>query len=153
MRREGATPQQDGRARVAPAKQRAPLPPVRPLPSFTVRAEDGWLEGARDDVLRRGLKFTGTPCAELDLHGLRVASARRRVLELVRAERRPSRALVLVVVGKGSHSAGGVAVLREALAEWLTTAPAAAHVLGFRTAPPELGGTGSVLVVLAPLER
>jgi len=153
MQREGTTPRRDDRSRVAPARQPAAAPAVRPLPAFVVRTEEGWLEGARDGTSRERLKFTGAPCAKLDLHGLSVASARRRVLEFVRAERRPSRALVLVVVGKGRHSAGGVGVLREALADWLTTAPAAAHVLGFRTAPPELGGSGSVLVVLAPLER
>jgi DNA-nicking Smr family endonuclease len=153
MRREGTAPKRDERARVAPATQRGSAPHVRPAPSFSVRTEEGWLEGAREGVSLAGLKFTGTPCAELDLHGLGVASARRRVLEFVRTERRPSRALVLIVVGKGRHSAGGVGVLREALADWLTTSPAAAHVLAFRTAPPERGGSGSVLVFLAPLER
>jgi DNA-nicking Smr family endonuclease len=153
MRREGTSPQRDARSRVAPAKQRAPAPPVRPAPAFTVRTEEGWMEGVRAGVSLGRLKFTGTPAAELDLHGLGVATAARRVLEFVRAERRPSRALVLVVVGKGRHSAGGVGVLRDALADWLTASPAAAHVLAFRTAPPELGGSGSVLVYLAPLER
>jgi DNA-nicking Smr family endonuclease len=57
---------------------------------------------------------------------------------------------VLVIVGKGKHSPGGRAILRQEVATWLSRPPAAQHVLAFRTAPAALGGTGGVTVLLAP---
>jgi DNA-nicking Smr family endonuclease len=95
-------------------------------------------------------KLRGTPRATLDLHGATAESARRQLALFLAAQRAPVRALVLVIVGKGRHSPGGHAVLRQEIATWLSTAPAAPHVLAFRTAPRELGGSGGVVVLLAP---
>jgi DNA-nicking Smr family endonuclease len=87
--------------------------------------------------------------ATLDLHRHDAESARRRVLRFVAEERAKRRDVVLVVVGRGRHSPGGHAVLRTEIVDWLTTLPAAEHVLAFRTAPREHGGSGGVLVLLA----
>jgi DNA-nicking Smr family endonuclease len=71
------------------------------------------------------------------------------LVRFLAAERARGRKVVLVIVGKGHHSPGGQGVLRAELADWLTTAPIAAHVLAFDTAPPKWGGSGGVLVLLA----
>jgi DNA-nicking Smr family endonuclease len=87
--------------------------------------------------------------ATLDLHRYDAEAARRRVIRFVADECARRRDLVLVVVGRGRHSRGGQGVLRSEIVDWLTTLPAAQHVLAFRTAPRELGGNGCLLVLLA----
>jgi DNA-nicking Smr family endonuclease len=87
--------------------------------------------------------------ATLDLHRLDAETARRRVERFLSDERALRHDLVLLVVGRGRHSPGGRGVLRAEVAEWLTTPPASKHVLAFRTAPRELGGSGGVVVLLA----
>jgi DNA-nicking Smr family endonuclease len=128
----------------------APALNVRPLPEFELIEQDDWIEGYRSDSspsARRRLR--GTCTATLDLHGHDLRSARAALLNFLAAERARGRALVLVIVGKGKHSPGGRAILRQEVATWLSRPPAAQHVLAFRTAPPDLGGTGGVTVLLA----
>jgi DNA-nicking Smr family endonuclease len=136
--------------RRVPAPPPAAAPPALERWEFSVEEEEGWLSGYRQDIGPSLLaKLRGTPRATLDLHGETTESARRLLAAFLAAERRPTRALVLVIVGKGRHSPGGEPVLRREIATWLSAAPAAAHVLAFRTAPRELGGSGGVLVLLA----
>jgi DNA-nicking Smr family endonuclease len=91
--------------------------------------------------------------ATLDLHRLDTNTARRRLASFLAKERAKGRELVLVIVGRGRHSAGGHGVLRGEIADWLTTAPTSEHVLAFRTAPRELGGSGGIVVLLARAQR
>ncbi len=141
---------------LADAKRRVPLPKkalaspqsAQPL-EFIVTADDGFVEGARRKLAASArASLRGTPRATLDLHGLRVAVAERRLAAFLAEESAAGTSLVLVIVGQGRHSPGGAGVLRGAIAEWLTATPAAAHVLAFRTAPPALGGNGGVLVLV-----
>lgn len=116
-----------------------------------VREEDGWIEGYRSKLGPRVLeRVRGNPRATLDLHGLRLAEARDRLTVFLSRAPYPSAAVVLVIVGKGRHSPGGRPVLAGEIATWLSRGSGARRVLAFRTAPPELGGSGSVLVLLAP---
>jgi DNA-nicking Smr family endonuclease len=150
MTGDGTVPLPAGKLRVRLADA-APALNVRPLPTFELLEEDDWVEGYRSDCgpsARRRLR--GTCTATLDLHGHDVRSARAALLSFLAAERGRRRALVLVIVGKGKHSPGGRAILRQELATWLSRAPAAQHVLAFRTAPAALGGSGGVTVLLAP---
>ncbi len=124
-------------------------PTVAPDPEFVVSEEEGWVEGYRRELGPRVLaRVRGTPRAALDLHGSRVESARRRLAEFLARAPYAGVALVLIVVGKGRHSPGGRAVLAREVGSWLSTGSAARRVLAFRTAPPELGGSGGVLVLL-----
>jgi len=43
-------------------------------------------------------------------------------------------------------------VLKSEIAGWLTTPPTATHVLAFRTARPDLGGSGAIVVLLRRLK-
>ncbi len=154
MEREGTPRSKAGRPRVPPPKRHDPVPFVRAAPSFHVEHSEDWVEGYRSDApasLRARLR--AAPAASLDLHGLTTAVARRRLVEFVSESYRASHELVLVIVGKGRHSPGGAPVLRDALASWLTSGATAGCVLGFRTAPPALGGAGGVLVLLSRPKR
>jgi DNA-nicking Smr family endonuclease len=55
---------------------------------------------------------------------------------------------VLVIHGKGEHSAGGVPVLRGEIAAWLSQGTSSEHVAAFTTASEADGGEGAVYVLL-----
>ncbi|HEX6277328.1 MAG TPA: Smr/MutS family protein [Polyangiaceae bacterium] len=147
MKGEGTVPLREGVRRVPPSRLPKPNAVVAEGPAFSLTCEEDWVEGHRAGLsasVRR--RLGGTPTATLDLHGYDSDAARRRVARFVATERHRGRELVLVIVGKGRHSAGGRAVLRGEIAEWLA---ATAGVLAFRTAPRELGGSGAVVVLLS----
>jgi DNA-nicking Smr family endonuclease len=151
MQRTGTLPLPPAPARVVPPKRSQPPPQPASSPSFQVREEDGWIEGYREQLPARARrKLNGPPGATLDLHGHDLASARRALIAFVERERGHGRERVLVIVGKGKHTAGGVGVLRSEIPAWLSQPPLSTHVLAFATAAPKLGGTGGVVVVLAP---
>jgi len=138
-----------GSARVrAPATRAAPI--VAEESNFVVREEGGWLEGYRKKLGPRVLeRVRGNPRATLDLHGLRLASARERLVAFLSRAPYTTAAVVLVIVGKGRHSPGGRPVLAAEVSTWLSRGSGARRVLAFRTSPVEHGGSGSVLVLLA----
>lgn len=81
----------------------------------------------------------------LDLHGLNTDAARKILQEFLHDARQSQYRCVLVIHGKGLNSAGGEAILRKLTRNWLTQHTS---VLGFCDAPPRLGGSGAVLVLL-----
>jgi DNA-nicking Smr family endonuclease len=137
-----------GKRRVG-AEEPEALRVAPPEPVFVVQDEDGWVEGYRSELGPRVLeRLRGAPRATLDLHGSRVRAARERLAGFVTGAPYPEVALVLVIVGKGRHSPGGRAVIAREIGSWLSSGSLARRVLAFRTAPPELGGSGGVLVLL-----
>lgn len=109
------------------------------------------MEGYREQLPARARrKLNGLPGATLDLHGHDVESARRALVAFVERARRLGQERVLVIVGKGKHTAGGIGVLRSEIPAWLSQPPLSTQVLAFATAAPKLGGTGGVVVLLAP---
>jgi DNA-nicking Smr family endonuclease len=137
-----------GSSRVEPPEPRVP-PALKPEPAFAVREEEGWLEGYRSELGVRALgRLRGHPRATLDLHGARLAAAEKRLAEFIARAPYDAPAVVLIIVGKGRHSPGGRAVIGREIGNWLTRGVNAQRVLAFRTAPPELGGSGSILVLL-----
>jgi len=114
--------------------------------------EDGFVEGLRRDApiealgaLRRDKpRVDGT----LDLHGLREAVVEDRLARWLRESHRKGARRVLVIHGKGLHSADGVAVLREAVLRVLQASIATPLVLAFASAPAAMGGTGAMLIEL-----
>jgi DNA-nicking Smr family endonuclease len=118
---------------------------------FEVMDDGRRVEGRRVDVppdvvrkLRRGFFPID---ARLDLHGLRAGEARTQLLAFLRDKRARGEKCVLVIHGRGEHSAG-FAVLRGEIAAWLSQGPASEHVAAFATAHGEDGGEGATYVLL-----
>ena len=82
----------------------------------------------------------------VDLHGLTVDEATRRLAAVVRRWR-GSGQCVRAIVGKGHHSPQGVGVLREAIPAWLD---GVGHrwVAEWRWARPNEGGDGAIVARL-----
>ncbi len=119
---------------------------------FEVQDDGRRAEGRRADVppdvvrkLRRGhFPVDG----RLDLHGLGAAEARTTLEAYLREMRAKRERCVLVIHGKGTHSPGGVGILRGELSAWLSEGRAAASVDAFATAHGEDGGEGATYVLL-----
>jgi len=105
-------------------------------------------EGQKPALLDR-LQGSGfEPEARIDLHGLLRAEAGARVTAFVRERHRAGLRALLVVVGKGLHSEGGIGVLADAAVEALTRGGAAPLVLAVASAHGRHGGRGALAVVL-----
>lgn len=96
------------------------------------------------------LKAGRIPIEEtLDLHGYRLAEARRIVEEYLEACLQDGVRCLKIIHGKGWRSENFEPVLKRYLAGWLREIP---YVAAFCSAPPRDGGTG-VLYVLLQEER
>lgn len=119
---------------------------------FEVRWDDGLVEGlqrgASETLLRRLTRPAFTPEITLDLHGMRREQAARAVHELIRTQHRRGVRRLLIIVGKGLHSEGGLGVLADALVDALTQGVAAPLVAAFATADARHGGRGAIAVQL-----
>jgi len=151
MRRDGTVPLSPSPGRVPAKKETNGTTRAPPAPAFELDLRGGFIEGRRAGLPSRALaRLNGPPEATLDLHRRDAESARALLAEFLERERAKGAERVLVIVGKGRHSAGGFGVLRSEIGDWLASAPLSAHVLAFATARPELGGTGCVSILLSP---
>lgn len=120
---------------------------------FVVERDGDEVRGHRDDVSRAHaaqlFARVAVPEQKLDLHGLRSEDAARQVVTFARAAQRAGKRVVLIVHGRGQHSAGGVGVLPEVVLETLSRGGAAPVVTAFMSAPQRLGGVGALLVFLS----
>jgi DNA-nicking Smr family endonuclease len=120
---------------------------------FKVIRDDDYVSGYRTDASPKLLaRLSGkgfAPDATLDLHGQRFAQVRDVVASFARAHHRKGARQLLMIAGKGLHSADGVGVLRDALIDALTQGAAAPIVIAFATAHASQGGTGAIAVLLA----
>ncbi|HEY2734823.1 MAG TPA: Smr/MutS family protein [Polyangiales bacterium] len=119
---------------------------------FKIVREDDFVQGHRSDASPKLLaRISGkgfAPDATLDLHGERASNVADVVARFARAHHRRGARQLLVIAGKGLHSANGVSVLRDALIDALTQGVAAPIVIAFATAHASQGGTGAVAVLL-----
>jgi DNA-nicking Smr family endonuclease len=119
---------------------------------FEVADDGSRVEGRRIDlpvgVLRRLRRGEVAVDARLDLHGMSLGEARPHLDLFVRTTRARGERCLLVIHGKGTHSPGGMGVLRGEIAAWLSQGPAAEHVAAFATARDDDGGEGAVYVLL-----
>jgi DNA-nicking Smr family endonuclease len=156
----------DGRApALAQPIEPAPAPAAPPRPTTTMASllgdvlrfdvtDDGrTIDGRRIDTdpreLRRLRQGRYPVDGTLDLHGDTVATARPRVEQFVRARRAQGDRAVVVVHGRGSHSASGSSVLRGELAAWLSQGPAAREVAAFTSIGGEPGEHAALFILLA----
>ena len=119
---------------------------------FVIEHDGDEVRGRRDDISpnQAAQLFQRVPAPEqkLDLHGLRGEDAGRRVVAFVRSAQRAGKRVVLIVHGRGQHSAGGVGVLAEVVLETLSRGGAAPVVRAFMSAPQRQGGSGALVVYL-----
>jgi DNA-nicking Smr family endonuclease len=120
---------------------------------FEVFDDGETLEGRRLDVdpreIRKLRQLRYAIDGTLDLHGLGSAEARQKVEAFLRRRRLSGDRAVVIVHGKGLHSARGVPVLRGEIAAWLSQGKAQRDVAAFASVTDRLGGAGSVCVLLA----
>jgi DNA-nicking Smr family endonuclease len=93
------------------------------------------------------------PEAEIDLHGHRIADARRALAAFLEAASNQGLRSVLVITGKGLRSGleEGVMpreLLRDQVPAWLNEPANRARVLAFTYAQPRHGGRGALYVLL-----
>jgi DNA-nicking Smr family endonuclease len=139
------------RARPQPARfpfVELPAPGVR----FVLERDDDHVSGYRSDlgasVLAPLRSSRWRAQATLDLHGYRTRELEAELVpELARLVDRGITRL-LIVHGKGLHSAGGIGVLATAVVDSLTEGRGAALVRALMTAPLRLGGSGALAVEL-----
>jgi DNA-nicking Smr family endonuclease len=119
---------------------------------FEVSDDGRRIEGRRVDLpqdalrrLRRGLVPVD---GRLDLHGMGVTEARGQLELFLRTMRVRGERCVLVIHGKGAHSAGGQPVLRGEIGAWLSQGASSEHVAAFATSGEPDGGEGAVYVLL-----
>jgi DNA-nicking Smr family endonuclease len=137
-----------------PAKRLRPDPiraePQDPLPPIeaTLAAEERLAyrrAGVREQELRRLRRGLIAVEAELDLHGLDQAAARRWVTDFIEASRAAGRRCVRIIHGKGMRSGARGAVLKSAVNDWLKRHH---DVMAFASAKAIDGGTGALYVLL-----
>lgn len=92
---------------------------------------------------------------ELDLHGADVRQAEMLLRTFLADARHRGLGCVRIIHGKGAHGGGpfgtdGLPVLKNLVNRLLRHR---GDVLGFHSPPPRQGGTGAVLVLLAPPKR
>ena len=125
-------------------------------PAFILERDGERVEGYRSDCAHSpsapGRRRDWVPALRVDLHGVRIRELEQRLAHAIRECTRRSRSRLLLIHGKGLHSASGASVLAGAVVEILTSERHAYHVRAFATAPDRLGGTGALAVelVLAP---
>jgi len=106
--------------------------------------------GIQKRVLRR-LRAGGFGAeAELDLHGLTVAEAKRRLAGFLIACLADGLRCLHLIHGKGYRSEGDYPILKNHINLWLRQHP---DVLAFCTAKPAEGGTGAVYVLLRDVRK
>ena len=125
---------------------------VIPAARFVLERDDDHVSGYRSDFGPGALAALRSsrwqPQDTLDLHGYRVREMEAELVpELMRLVSRGVSRL-LIVHGKGLHSAGGIGVLGLAVVNALTEGRAAALVRALKTAPLRLGGSGALAVEL-----
>ncbi|MDJ0867697.1 MAG: Smr/MutS family protein [Myxococcota bacterium] len=133
------------RARRAPSVRRGQPESVR----FELLEREPGLAGLAPGIdrghLRRLRRGEVEPDREVDLHGLRRETARRRVREALASALDRGERCVLVIHGRGRHSSEAP-VLRSALPEWLAEPPHGPRVMCFASAPAQRGGATYVLL-------
>ncbi len=101
--------------------------------------------GLQKGVLRKLRRGEYRREAELDLHGLDAAGARRALSDFLHEARAAGRRCVRIIHGKGLRSSNDGPVLKSRVNTWLRQRR---EVLAFCSARPDDGGTGAVYVLL-----
>ena len=105
-------------------------------------------EGVDRRILRK-LRAEDIPVeGRIDLHGLTRAKAAIALGRFIAASRAAGHRCLLIIHGRGLHSGGEGAALRDLVRNELSTSTHAGNVLACAMAPPSQGGSGATLVYL-----
>lgn len=85
----------------------------------------------------------------LDLHGMKREQALQALARFVAAAYTHKRKSVMVITGKGKHSAGGKSVLKPAVEEWILK-QGRYYLRAYADAPRAFGGRGAFILHLHP---
>lgn len=114
---------------------------------FIVDGAEGRAHGVNEQQLAKLRRGDVDLAATVDLHRSRADAARQQVArQVINAAAQGTRGL-LIIHGKGRHSAGAP-VLRSVVIDTLTAGACAKHVLAFCPALPKHGGAGAMYVLL-----
>jgi DNA-nicking Smr family endonuclease len=133
---------QDEADALAEFRRTAGLPALLPGDALRYRREE-----VPPRVLQRLARGHYAAQDEIDLHHADVVLAERVLREFLREARDHGYGCVRIVHGKGLRAPGGVPVLKNLVDRLLRHR---SDVLAFHSAPTAQGGTGAVLVLLAP---
>jgi DNA-nicking Smr family endonuclease len=106
--------------------------------------------GLGPDVINKLRRGHWSTQAEIDLHGHRVEEARSALSAFLHEAARTGVRCVRVVHGKGLGSRDRLPVLKGKVRHWLTQRE---EVLAYTQARAADGGSGALIVLLAPAER
>jgi DNA-nicking Smr family endonuclease len=106
------------------------------------------LTGNRLRQLKRGIIQLDR---QLDLHGLTREEALESLAPFLQSARLAGERGVLVITGKGTHSAEGP-VLQQVVAAWLRD-QGRDLIVEYAPAPREMGGGGALVIFLRPLDK
>lgn len=101
--------------------------------------------GLQHGLIRKLRRGQFSVRAELDLHGMTVATAREALTQFLSNCRDDNQRCVRIIHGKGNGSSHRGPVLKNMVNRWLQQRD---EVLGFCSALPAHGGTGAVYVLL-----
>lgn len=148
QRQQPVRPPPSPRPRQTEADAEAVMQELLDTPPVDVETGDSlsWRRnGVQLSVLRKLRRGHYRCQAELDLHGLFVATARRQLAEFLRHAQRHDYRCVRIVHGKGLRSGQRGPVLKPKINGWLRRRD---EVMAFCSTPQHDGGTGAVYVLL-----
>ena len=109
---------------------------------------EGRIDSVSNQVLRSLKRGEMEPLRKIDLHGMTVPEALRKLKSWIFEARADGVRCGLIVTGRGHHSDGGIAVLQREIPDALQEVPLSTHVLAFASAIPRHGGPGALYVLL-----
>ncbi len=120
--------------------------------NLTVTFEDSMIEetprpGAKSKRIKQVKQGKLTPDASLDLHGFYCAEALRKLNHFLQNAQHNGWKTLLVVTGKGLHSAAGEPALRNEIERYLS-AEGKKQVVEWSRAPRQYGGDGALILFL-----
>jgi len=86
--------------------------------------------------------------AHLDLHGLRLKTAKENFEKFIRRSLQLGHGCIRIIHGRGQHSLDGHAVLKEHVQKWLSSRRMSRHVVAYTSARLCDGGGGALYVLL-----
>ena len=128
----------------APNASKSPAArPPKPEPKPLERGQVAGVDKRQAERLRRGR--TGIE-ARIDLHGLTLESAHRKLTAFLEHAQEAGQRAVLVVTGKGVRE--GTGVIRAQVPRWLNEPRLRPLVLAYEYAQPKDGGMGALYILL-----